>query len=418
MITPAQFPLSLPTGLPLPLEGIRVLDATHIVAGPFCSQILADMGAEVIKIERPRTGDIARGRTPFVTDSQGNRMSSRFLGINRNKKSVSIDLRNPRCKQAFEKMVAESDVLVDNWGSGAFRRLGLGYDRLSEINPGLVYASITGYGDSEGLTGPYSRWPANNMAIQAMAGWMEMTGDPDGPPQAVGDNIGDSIPGLWAALSIVLALETRRKTGRGQHIDVAMYECMVSHIESNMNHYHATGQAPMRSHDRMATAGVTFRASDGYVVLAGARTEDRLRALWQAIGREDLAMDPRFLGAETGGEFFVNEFVPAIEQWSTDLTRLEVAEQLVSLGFSMGMAQTMEDLAQCGHLESRGMYVETGDTLGGTFRSPRTPVRLTACVDSPAETPPTLGQHNREILCGIGGLTPEELETLEGEGAL
>ena len=378
MTTPAQFPLSLPTGLPLPLEGIRVLDATHIVAGPFCSQILADMGAEVIKIERPRTGDIARGRTPFVTDSQGNRMSSRFLGINRNKKSVSIDLRHPRCKQAFEKMVAESGVLVDNWGSGAFRRLGLGYDRLSEINPGLVYTSITGYGDSEGLTGPYSRWPANNMAIQAMAGWMEMTGDPDGPPQAVGDNIGDSIPGLWAALSIVLALETRRKTGRGQHIDVAMYECMVSHIESNMNHYHATGQAPMRSHDRMATAGVTFRASDGYVVLAGARTEDRLRALWQAIGREDLAMDPRFLGAETGGEFFVTEFVPAIEQWSTDLTRLEVAEKLVSLGFSMGMAQTMEDLAQCGssgepwhvrgHWRHAGRHISLAQNAGAPDR--------------------------------------------------
>ena len=273
MTNPAQFPLSMPTGLPLPLDGLRVLDATHIVAGPFCSLILADMGAEVIKIERPRTGDIARGRTPFITDDDGNRMSSRFLGVNRNKKSVSIDLRNPRCRQAFENLVAASDVLVDNWGSGAFRRLGLGYDRLSEINPGLIYASITGYGDSEGLTGPYSNWPANNMAIQAMAGWMEMTGDPDGRPQAVGDNIGDSIPGLWAALSIVLALETRRKTGRGQHIDVAMYECMVSHIESNMNHYHATGEAPMRSHDRMATAGVTFRVKDGYVVLAGARSE-------------------------------------------------------------------------------------------------------------------------------------------------
>ena len=191
MTIPAQFPLSMPTGLPLPLEGIRVLDATHIVAGPFCSLILADMGAEVIKIERPRTGDIARGRTPFITDEDGNRMSSRFLGINRNKKSVSIDLRNPRCKEAFEKLVSESDVLVDNWGSGAFRRLGLGYDRLSEINPGLIYASITGYGDSDGLTGPYSNWPANNMAIQAMAGWMEMTGEPGGVPQAVGANIGD-----------------------------------------------------------------------------------------------------------------------------------------------------------------------------------------------------------------------------------
>ena len=142
--------------LPLPLDGIRVLDATHIVAGPFCSMILADMGADVIKIERPRTGDLARARGPFIKSEDGRETSSRFLGVNRNKKSVSIDLRNLRCKEAFEELTRNSDVLVDNWGSGAFRRLGLGYDHLSEINPGLVYASITGYGDSEGLTGPYS----------------------------------------------------------------------------------------------------------------------------------------------------------------------------------------------------------------------------------------------------------------------
>ena len=129
---------------------------------------------------------------------------------------VAIDLSNPRCKPAFEELVRDSDVLVYNWGSGAFRRLGLGYDRLSEINPGLVYASIICYCDSEGLSGPYSDWPANNLSIQAMSGWMEITGDPDGPPQSVGDNIGDSIPGVWTALGIVLALETRRKTGRGQ----------------------------------------------------------------------------------------------------------------------------------------------------------------------------------------------------------
>ena len=457
----------------LPLVGVRVLDASHIVAGPFCSLILADMGAEVIKIERPGAGELARGRGPFVSGVDGGRVSSRFLGVNRNKKSVSIDLRHPRCKRAFEEMVGASDVLVDNWGAGAFRRLGLGYERLREINPGLVYASITGYGDGTGrggdgvglaghgdgsgragddvglaghgdgsgrggdgvgragygdgaerdgdgarLGGPYSGWPANNMAIQAMAGWMELTGDPAGPPQAVGDNVGDSIPGLWAALSIVLALETRRQTGRGQFIDVAMYECLVAHIESNLNHYHATGVAPGRSHDRMATAGVTFRARDGYVVLAGARSAERLRALWQTIGRPDLAEDPRFLGGETGGDFFVREFVPAIEEWSVSRGKLEVAEALVSLGFSMGMAQTMEELAGCPHLTGRGMFVETGDTLGGRFRAARTPVRLTGCVEPSAGTPPVLGEHNREILCGIGGMSVGEVEALTAEGAL
>ena len=406
--------------LPLPLNGIRVLDATHIVAGPFCSMILADMGADVIKIERPRTGDLARARGPFIKSENGRQTSSRFLGVNRNKRSVSIDLRNPRCKLAFEELVRNSDVLVDNWGSGAFRRLGLGYDHLNAINPGLVYASITGYGDSERLPGPYSARPANNLAIQAMSGWMEITGDPDGPPQSVGDNIGDSIPGVWTALGIVLALETRRQTGRGQYLDMAMYECMVSHIESNMNFFQAMGSNPGRSRDRFATAGITFKAKDGYVVLAGLRTEARMRDLWTLIGRHDLLEgDDRYLaGPGMDGQFYHDHVIPAIEIWSSKLGKFEVAAKLTEIGFSMGVTQTMADLDVCPQLNARQMFIETGDTLGGTFRGVKTPTRLTACVDAPTGAPPELGEHNADILCTLGGMTAEELSVLEAEGAL
>ena len=412
--------------LPLPLTGLRVLDATHIVAGPFCSLILADMGAEVIKVERPGSGDLARGRSPYVNAAAnldtGNGespapVSARYLGVNRNKKSVTLDLRHPRCKAAFEQLVQASDVLLDNWGPGAFQRLGLGYDRLRELNPGLIYASITGYGDSPDLQGPYSRWPANNLAIQAMAGWMEQTGAPDGPPQSVGDNIGDSIPGLWTALGIVLALETRRQTGQGQRVDMAMYECMAAHLVSNMNVYQATGQSIGRDLDRMATAGLTLRAADGYVVMAGARLKERWQALWQLVGRPELAEDVRYL-APTGGEFITAQVIPAIEEWSARRPKWEVAGKLTELGFSMGVAQTISDLADCPHLESRQMFVDTADTLGGQFRSLRTPVRLTGCAESPATAPPTLGQHNREILCALGGLTEAELADLEREGAV
>jgi len=406
--------------LPLPLDGIRVLDATHIVAGPFCSMILADMGADVIKIERPRTGDLARTRGPYIKSADGRETSSRFLGVNRNKRSVSIDLRNPRCKEAFEDLVRNSDVLVDNWGSGAFRRLGLGYDRLSEINPGLIYASITGYGDSEDMAGPYSSRPANNLAIQAMSGWMEITGDPDGPPQSVGDNIGDSIPGVWTALSIVLALETKRKTGRGQYVDMSMYECLVSHIESNMNYFQATGSNPARSRDRLATAGITFKAKDGWVVLAGLRTEARMRDLWTLIGREDLLEgDARYLaGPGMDGQFYHDHIIPAIEGWSSEIPKFQVAAMITEIGFSMGVTQTMADLDKCPQLDARNMFIETGDNLGGTFRAVRTPARLTACVDQPTGTPPKLGEHNSEILCTLGGMTPEEVVELEAEGAL
>ena len=422
--------------LPLPLAGLRVLDATHIVAGPFCSLILADMGAEVIKVERPGRGDLARGRGPFIAAANADaaaassadnaaanggqsppQVSARYLGVNRNKKSVALDLRHPRAKAAFEQMVQASDVLLDNWGPGALTRLGLGYDRLRELNPGLIYASITGYGDSPDLQGPYSQWPANNLAIQAMAGWMEQTGAPDGPPQSVGDNIGDSIPGVWTALGIVLALETRRQTGQGQWVDMAMYECMAAHLVSNMNVYQATGRSIGRDVERTATAGLTLRAADGYAVLAGARLPERWRALWQLVGRPDLAQDARYL-APADGEFIAAQVIPAIEEWSARRPKWEVAGKLTELGFSMGVAQTIADLAHCPHLESRQMYVDTADTLGGQFRSLRTPLRLTGCAAAPAAAPPTLGQHNREILCNLGGLTEQELADLEKEGAV
>ena len=164
MTTPAH-PADAPTApplQPLPLAGLRVMDATHIVAGPFCALILADMGAEVIKIERPGSGDRARANDPYVDGPDGARVSARYLGVNRNKKSVALDLRDPAGQRAFENMLRVSDVLLDNWGPGALARLGFGYDQLSAINPGLVYASITGYGDSAGRRGPYSNWPANN----------------------------------------------------------------------------------------------------------------------------------------------------------------------------------------------------------------------------------------------------------------
>ena len=405
--------------LPLPLTGVRVLDATHIVAGPFCSLILADMGAEVIKIERPGTGDLARGRGPFIGDAESGRMSSRFLGVNRNKKSVTLDLRNPTCKQAFENLVAQSDVLLDNWGPGAFRRLGLGYDRLSAINPRLVYAEITGYGDSDGARGPYSNWPANNLAIQAMSGWMELTGEPGGRPQAVGDNMGDSVPGVWAALGIVLALETRRQTGRGQHVDVSMYDCMASHVISNMNAYQATGQTPGRSREASLGPGLVFRAADGYVIMAGVRSPQRLAALWDLIGRADLPeQDERYLQQFPDADFVFEQVIPSIEEWSVERPKWEVAGKLTELGFSMGVTQTVADLADCPQLQARGMYVDTGDTLGGSFRSLATPLRLTACEPAAADTPPTLGQHNAEILCSLGGLAPEQLSDLEAEGAV
>ena len=399
--------------LPLPLEGIRVLDLTHIVAGPFCSMIFADMGAEVIKVERPGAGDRSRINTPFKDGPNGQKVSVRYLGVNRNKKSVTLDLRDPRCKSAFEKMVKESDILLDNWGPGALRRLGLGYEVLSQMNPGLIYASITGYGDTEDMQGPYSQWAANNPCVQGMGGWMEITGAPGGAPQMVGDNIGDTVPGVWSALGVMLALEARHKTGKGQHVDMAMYDCMVAHTTSSMPLYQLTGQSSSRARENMFSAQLALKTNDGYAVLAGAGDEDKWVALWQLLGREDLIQDPQYLGKGISGEFYFENIVPAIEEWSQHLSKREVAEQLIEIGYSMGMVQNTADLDQCPHLEARKMFVDCGDTLGGSFRTANTPINLTACPDTPTGPPPLLGQHNRDILCSIGGLTEEQLLGME-----
>ena len=407
-----------PGKLPLPLEGIRVLDVTHIVAGPFCSVVLADMGAEVIKVERPVTGERGRPNGPFVEGPDGARSSARFLGINRNKKSISLDLRDPRCKAALLNMVRVSDVLLDNFGPGALERLGLGYQELKQVNPGIIYASITGYGDSDGLRGPYSDWPANNPSVPAMGGWMEVTGDPNGAPQMVGDNLGDSVPGVWAALGVVLALETRRKTGQGKHVDMAMYDCMAAHTTSSMPYYQAVGENTGRARENMISAQITLKASDGYVVLAGAGAEEKWVALWPYVGRAELAEDTRYLGRGISGDFYFEQIVPAIEEWSQHLSKWEVARQLTEIGFSMGVVQNQADLDQCPQLTARNMIVDAGDMLGGSFRMIRTPIQLTACVDPPAVTPPQVGEHNQEVICGLGGLTAEELAQLQTDGVV
>ncbi|MDA1269673.1 MAG: CaiB/BaiF CoA-transferase family protein [Chloroflexi bacterium] len=403
----------------LPLAGIRVMDVTHIVAGPFCSMILADMGAEVIKIERPGVGERGRSNGPFIDGENGQRVSSRYLGINRNKKSVTLDLRDQRCKAAFERMVKESDILLDNWGPGALRRLGLGYDVLKELNPRLIYTSLTGYGDPEGpAPGPYSEWPANNPCVQGMGGWMTVTGAQGGAPQMVGDNIGDSVPGVWTALGIMMALEARHKTGEGAFVDMAMYDCMVAHTTSTMPYYQATGKVADLNRGNMISAQLALRAKDGYVVLAGAGGPDKWKDLWRLMGRDDLIEDERFLGVGVSGDFYMNSFVPELERWTLERTKAEVTQQLIGIGYSMGMVQNQADLDQCPHLEARGMFINGGNDMGGIFRTVNTPIKFAGGAQTPNVQPPLLGANNEDILCSIGGISPEELKQMQSDGVI
>jgi len=408
-----------PKAASLPLEGIRVMDVTHIVAGPFCSMILADMGAEVIKIERPGVGERGRGNGPFIHNEAGESISARYLGLNRNKKSVGLDLRDPRCKAAFERMVKESDILLDNWGPGALRRLGLGYDVLKQLNPALIYTSLTGYGDPEGpAPGPYSNWPANNPCVQGMGGWMAVTGEPGGGPQMVGDNIGDSVPGVWTALGIMMALEKRHRTGEGAFVDMSMYDCMTAHTTSTMPFYQATGTPAGRERGNMLSAQLALRAKDGWVVLAGAGGPEKWKDLWRLMDREDLIEDERYLGVGVSGDFYLNSFVPALEGWTIERTKAEVTSQLIEIGYSMGIVQDTADLDKCPHLEARGMFVNGGDNLGGIFRTVNTPIKFADGAETPNIAPPLLGANNEEILCSIGGVSREELDSMQSDGVI
>ena len=403
----------------LPLEGIRVMDVTHIVAGPFCSMILADMGAEVIKIERPGVGERGRGNGPFIHNEAGESISARYLGLNRNKKSVALDLRDPRCKAAFERMVKESDILLDNWGPGALRRLGLRYAVLKHLTPAVLSPSLTGYGDPEGpAPGPYSNWPANNPCVQGMGGWMAVTGEPGGGPQMVGDNIGDSVPGVWTALGIMMALEKRHRTGEGAFVDMSMYDCMAAHTTSTMPFYQATGTPAGRERGNMLSAQLALRAKDGWVVLAGAGGPEKWKDLWRLMDREDLIGDERYLGVGVSGDFYLNSFVPALEGWTMQRTKAEVTSQLIDIGYSMGIVQDTADLDKCTHLEARGMFVNGGDNLGGIFRTVNTPIKFADGAETPNIAPPLLGANNEEILCSIGGVSREELDLMQSDGVI
>ena len=403
--------------IPLPLGKIRVVDATHVVAGPFCSMLLGDAGAEVIKVERPG-GEKGRRTPPMITDDSGQGVSSRYLTVNRNKKSITLDLRQPRGKALFEYLVGVSDVVLDNWGPGAMKRLGLDYSRLNAINPSIVYATITGYGDSDALRGPYSGWAANNSSAQAMAGWMEITGQPDRPPQMVGDAIGDTVPGIWTAYGILLALMSRETTGLGQHVDMAMYDCMLAHVTGTVASYQVTGIPPGRNREAMGHPQLSLQALDGYVVLAGAAEEEKWAALWTLIGREDFARDPNYLGRDGTGAFFVNVLQPELEKWTRAIPKRDLTRQLLNLGFSASMVQNAEEVMGCLQLEARHMWWEFDHPIAGRFYTPGSPVKMSLISDRTPGRPPTPGEHNEEVLGGLLGLSHSEMEKAKEEGAI
>ena len=392
-----------------PLDGIRVVDLSRVVSGPFCTMTLADMGADVIKIEEPGRGDESRAFGPPFLGGE----SPYFLSINRNKRSCTVNLKCEDGRAVLHRLVARADVLVQNFRPGAMERLGLDYAELAARHPRLVYCSISGFGDS----GPDAARPGYDLIVQGESGLMDLTGEPDGPPTRVGTSIADLTTGLMAAQGILLALYARQTTGRGQHVRVAMLDALVSLLTYNTGNYFATGEAPTRrGNDHPSVAPYqTLRAADGWINL-GIANDALWRRYCDAIERPDLRDDPRFATAPARVRHRT-ELIPVIEALSLLRTVGEWTDLLGAAGVPCGRIRNVAEVCTHPQLTERGRIVERPHPTAGVVKMIGQPIELGDTPGSIRTAPPLLGEHTDDVLRETG-YTDEEITSFRDEGAI
>jgi CoA:oxalate CoA-transferase len=398
-----------------PLSGIRVIGLEQYMSAPYCTMLLADAGAEVIKIERLGTGDPRRLIPPFA-EKDGVKKAGGFMAYNRNKKSLALNLRHPAGQEIYRQLVTKSDVVVENLSPGAVERLGLGYEALKEINPRLIYAAISGFGRLPEFEGPYSNRPAFDIVAEAMSGIMHAVGFADKPPSWTIYGLADIYSGMVTAFGVLQALFMRERTGEGQFVDSAMYDNMLSLNEQMVALYSVAGQSVERGRLRNLYPRGAFKAQDGYIAINV--PDDRIWSrLCTMIEREDLITDPR---SNTGTARAANsEFLrPIIEDWLADLTRDEAVDQLNAAGVPAGPVQTAEDIFADPHLKARQMLMTVSDPEVGDYQFARSPLHLAATPTIPAEAAPNLGQHTRSILRSVLDYTAEEVEKLVDQAVI
>jgi crotonobetainyl-CoA:carnitine CoA-transferase CaiB-like acyl-CoA transferase len=391
-----------------PLAGITVVDLTRILAGPYCTMMLGDLGAEVIKIEPPR-GDDSRGwGPPFVSGE-----SAYFLAVNRNKKSVCVNLKSDGGKDVLNRLIQQADVLVENFRPGTLERLGFGYSQLESGRPSLVYCSISGYGH----TGPWAERPGYDAVMQGEAGWMYLTGEPGGEPLKVGASLADVFTGMMAGQGILAALVERAKTGRGKKVDIALFDSVVSTLCYQAQGYLLTGREPERLGNRhpSLTPYETFETQDGHLILGVGND-----VLWQrfclAVGRPDLD-EPRF---RTNAERVENH--PDLESRLQDLFKSKPTqhwiEVLESAGIPVGRVRSVAEVFKNPQVEPRQMLIETEHPAIGSMKMTGNPIKMSGCGGRPVSPPPMLGQHTGSVLSSRLKMSPEQIEALERSGAV
>jgi crotonobetainyl-CoA:carnitine CoA-transferase CaiB-like acyl-CoA transferase len=404
-----------------PLTGIRVLDLSRVLAGPWAGQNLADLGAEVIKIERPGAGDDSRAfGPPWVKDAQGRdtRDSAYFTSANRGKKSVTVNLSQPEGQALVRALAAKSDVLLENYKYGDLQRYGLGYDELKIVNPRLIYCSVTGFGQ----TGPYKERPGYDFMIQGMGGMMSVTGEPDGAPgggpQRAGVPIADIITGMYASIAICAALAHRAQSGVGQQLDLALLDSQIALLAYQNTNYFATGKPPARIgnlHPNIVPYQ-PFRAADGEVILA-CGNDNLYRKFCEAAGCPELAADPRFA---TNGKRVENrvELTRLLGEIFRRRTKKEWVELLDAAGVPNGPINDIAQVFAEPQVKARGVKIELEHPVAGKLAMVASPMRFSGTPLEHRTPPPLLGEHTDEILQRVLGKKVDEIARLRADGAI
>jgi CoA:oxalate CoA-transferase len=377
---------------PGPLAGTFVLDLTRVLAGPYCTMLLADLGARVVKVEAPE-GDDARRIGPFVGG-----VSAYFLSLNRGKQSIALDLRAEADRAVFERLLARADVLVENFRPGVMERLGFGWDALHARLPRLVVASTSGFGQ----TGPYARRPAYDVVVQGMGGIMSLTGQPGGPPTRVGTSTGDITAGLFTAVGVLAALVERAQTGRGRHVDVAMLDCQVATLENAIARYVATGAVPgpLGSRHPSIAPFQAFATRDGFVIVA-AGNDALFAKLCAAVGRPGLPADARFRTNEDRTRH-VEALAAELESAFSVRPCAEWLALLEAAGIPCGPLNDVAAVLADPQVRARNMVVVAEDPAVGRFALAGNPVKLSGVADPPTRPPaPRLDEHRAELLAEL-----------------
>ena len=393
-----------------PLDGIRVLDLSRILTGPFCSMVLSDLGAEIIKVEMPGKGDDTRHWPPMVDDE-----SSYYMSINRNKKSITLNLKKEDAKKVVYELAEKSDVVLENFRPGVTKRLGVDYETLKKINPKLVYCSISSYGQ----TGPYSQLPGYDMIVQGMSGLMSITGDPDGPPYRSGIAITDIGAGMWAALSIVSALRQRDQSGEGQYLDVSMLDCAVSWLTSFAGNYFATGVSPNRLGN--AHFGIVpyqnFEAKDGKHLLLAVGNDKLFGELCKEMKLEYLMEDERFATAPARS-VHRESLVPHLAEGFLTRGRDEWVSALRACGVPSAPINNIGEILADEQIKFRELVEKIEHPTVGEINQLKFPVKFSDTKLDIRSHPPVLGEHNKHVLKEILGYSDEKIDELMKNGSL